>query len=71
MKVSGELYVPPASPPVKEPPVTIEYEAECAQSRSECFGVQKNLFYPPEIEARYSYRLAPSLINISTTPFGF
>jgi hypothetical protein len=51
MEVSGELHVPPAFLPRKSL-VNIEWETERAQSRSECFEIEKNLLPLPGFELR-------------------
>jgi hypothetical protein len=49
MEVSGQLYVPAALPPRKEPPVPIEYEAG-PHSRSGCGGEEKTSHPLPGLE---------------------
>jgi hypothetical protein len=50
MEVSGQLHVPAALPPGKEPPVPIGYEGGWPQSRSGRGGEEKNSKPSPGIE---------------------
>jgi hypothetical protein len=50
MEVSGQLHVPAALPPGKEPLVTIEQEAGCSQNRSRRGGEEKNSQPLPQLE---------------------
>jgi hypothetical protein len=68
MEVSGQLHVPVALPPKKEPLVLSGEKRGRFQSRSKCRGEDKNILPLPGIDPRFSVNSL--FINPNLTQFG-